>query len=195
MQQRAFDYLRKLDEGTADAATLAEMERFLARELSIESPASFASEAALKDYLRKKLDRPFRVCGMVKNVGEPGGGPFIAVNPDGTASPQILESSQIDKNDARAMDAFRNGSHFNPVDVVCGVKDYRGNKYDLTQYVDRETGFISQKSKNGRELKALELPGLWNGAMSDWNTIFAEVPISTFNPVKTVNDLLRPEHQ
>ena len=195
MQQRAFDYLRKLDEGTADAATLAEMERFLAWELSIESPASFASEAALKDYLRKKLDRPFRVCGMVKNVGEPGGGPFIAVNPDGTASPQILESSQIDKNDARAMNAFRNGSHFNPVDVVCGVKDYRGNKYDLTQYVDRETGFISQKSKNGRELKALELPGLWNGAMSDWNTIFAEVPISTFNPVKTVNDLLRPEHQ
>jgi hypothetical protein len=132
---------------------------------------------------------------MVKNVGEPGGGPFIAVNPDGTTSPQILESSQIDKNNPEAMDAFKNGSHFNPVDLVCGVKCFQNNKFNLTKYVDKNTGFISQKSKDGRDLKALELPGLWNGAMSDWNTIFVEVPISTFNPVKTVNDLLRPEHQ
>jgi len=132
---------------------------------------------------------------MVKKEGEPGGGPFIAVNPDGTASLQILESSQINKHDAKAMDAFKNGSHFNPVDVVCGVKCYQDNKFDLTKFVDPNTGFISHKSKNGKELKALELPGLWNGAMSDWNTIFVDVPVSTFNPVKTVNDLLRPEHQ
>ena len=132
---------------------------------------------------------------MVKNEGEPGGGPFIVKNIDGTASLQILESSQINKEDKRSMDLFNNGSHFNPVDVVCGVKCYQNNKFDLTKYVDTNTGFISLKSKDGKELKALELPGLWNGAMSNWNTIFVEVPVSTFNPVKTVNDLLRPEHQ
>jgi len=168
---------------------------FTENELSITHNLKFDTDEALQDYLKRKLDRPFRVCGMVKNVGEPGGGPFIAVNPDGTASLQILESSQINRHDAKAMDAFQNGSHFNPVDVVCGVKSYQGDKFDLTRFVDSNTGFISHKSKNGRELKALELPGLWNGAMSDWNTIFVEVPISTFNPVKTVNDLLRPEHQ
>lgn len=117
------------------------------------------------------------------------------MNADGTASLQILESSQINKNDPNALEAFKNSSHFNPVDLVCGVKCHKGNKFDLTKFVDPNTGFISHKSKNGNELKALELPGLWNGAMSDWNTIFVEVPVSTFNPVKTVNDLLRPEHQ
>ena len=132
---------------------------------------------------------------MVKNEGEPGGGPFIAKNSDGTASLQILESSQIDKNDKNSISEFSNGSHFNPVDIVCGVKCYKNNKFDLTKFVDSNTGFISIKSKDGKDLKALELPGLWNGAMSDWNTIFVEVPVSTFNPVKTVNDLLRPEHQ
>lgn len=195
MQQRAFDYLQKLDSGNASAEDLAEMLAFTENELCISHPEDFETEEDLKKYLAAKLDRPFRVCGMVKNVGEPGGGPFIVENPDGTTSLQILESSQIDKNDAKAMNAFKHGSHFNPVDLVCGVKCYKGNKFDLTKYVDKNTGFISQKSKNGRELKALELPGLWNGAMSDWNTIFVEVPISTFNPVKTVNDLLRPEHQ
>ena len=165
------------------------------KELFVSSPRNFDNDDALKAYLKRKLDRPFRVCGMVKNVGEPGGGPFIAVNPDGTSSLQILESSQIDKNDPCAMDAFRKGSHFNPVDVVCGVRNYQGDKFDLIRFVDPDTGFISHKSKSGKELKALEMPGLWNGAMSDWNTIFVEVPVSTFNPVKTVNDLLRPEHQ
>lgn len=195
MQQRAFDYLLKLDSGNASAEDLAKMLAFTENELCIAHPDDFRTDEELKNYLYAKLNRPFRVCGMVKNVGEPGGGPFIAVNPDGTASPQILESSQIDKNNAVAVAAFKNGSHFNPVDLVCGVKNYRGEKFDLTRFVDKNTGFISQKSKNGKELKALELPGLWNGAMSDWNTIFVEVPISTFNPVKTVNDLLRPEHQ
>ena len=149
----------------------------------------------LVDYLYKKLNRPMRVCGMVKNVGEPGGGPFLAYNSDGTVSLQILESSQIDMNDPAKKAMFEQGTHFNPVDLVCAVKDYKGNKFDLTKYVDKATGFISYKSKNGKDLKALELPGLWNGAMSDWSTVFVEVPLATFNPVKTVNDLLRDQHQ
>ena len=149
----------------------------------------------LAEYLRKKFNRPIRVCGMVKNVGEPGGGPFLTYNQDGTISLQILESSQIDSNNAEYVKAFKEGTHFNPVDLVCGIRDYRGNAFHLPDFVDHNTGFISSKSKNGKQLKALELPGLWNGAMSDWNTVFVEVPLSTFNPVKTVNDLLRPEHQ
>lgn len=127
-----------------------------------------------------------RVCGMVKNVGEPGGGPFLTYNQDGTVSLQILESSQIDKSNAEYMKMFTSGTHFNPVDLVCAVKDYKGQPFDLPAFVDKSTGFISSKSKNGKELRALELPGLWNGAMSNWNTVFVEVPLSTFNPVKTV---------
>ncbi len=146
-------------------------------------------------YLRKKLNRPIRVCGLVRNEGEAGGGPFLAFNSDGTYSPQILESSQIDMSDPEKKAMFEKGTHFNPVDLVCAVRDYKGNAFDLTQYVDPDTGFISSKSKDGKELKALELPGLWNGAMSDWNTVFVEVPLSTFNPVKTVNDLYRDQHQ
>jgi hypothetical protein len=195
VQQRAFNYLNRLVSDDVSDEELSEMLSFTRNELFITTKEEFETKDDLKKYLRKKLDRPYRVCGMVKNVGEPGGGPFIAVNPDGTTSSQILESSQIDKNNPEAMDAFKNGSHFNPVDLVCGVKCFQNNKFNLTKYVDKNTGFISQKSKDGRDLKALELPGLWNGAMSDWNTIFVEVPISTFNPVKTVNDLLRPEHQ
>ena len=132
---------------------------------------------------------------MVKNAGEPGGGPFLTVNEDDTVSPQILESSQINQSNPEDKAKMLNSTLFNPVDLVCGVKNYKGEKFDLVRYVDKNTGFISLKSKSGRELKALELPGLWNGAMSDWNTIFVEVPMETFNPVKTVNDLLRKEHQ
>ena len=195
MQQRAHEYLRKLDSGYLTSKDLVEILSFTETELNIINTVEYTSEVDLKKYLKQKLDRPFRVCGMVKNEGEPGGGPFIVKNTDGTASPQILESSQINKEDKKSMDIFSNGSHFNPVDVVCGVKCYKNNKFDLTKFVDVNTGFISYKSKNGKDLKALELPGLWNGAMSDWNTIFVEVPVSTFNPVKTVNDLLRPVHQ
>jgi hypothetical protein len=195
MQRRAFAYLEKLDSGRVTSDELEEMLSFTEKELCIIHSETFDADETLMAYLKRKLDRPFRVCGMVKNEGEPGGGPFLVVNRDGTASLQILENSQINKNDPRAMDAFRNGSHFNPVDLVCGVKNYQGDKFDLTKFVDHNTGFISHKSKNGKDLKALELPGLWNGAMSDWNTLFVEVPVSTFNPVKTVNDLLRPEHQ
>ena len=146
-------------------------------------------------YIREKLDRPLRVCGMVKNEGEPGGGPFLAYNPDGTVSPQILESTQIDPDNKEAMKMLKEATHFNPVDLVVSTKDWKGNKFNLPEFVDKATGFISIKSREGVEIKALELPGLWNGAMSDWNTVLVEVPVSTFNPVKTVNDLLRPAHQ
>ena len=132
------------------------------------------------------------MCGVVKNDGEPGGGPFIAFNPDGSYSPQILESSQFSDESKGLM---AEATHFNPVDLVCYIKDMNGEKFNLPDYVDHNTGFISEKSKDGKELRALELPGLWNGSMSDWNTVFIEVPADTFNPVKTVNDLLRPMHQ
>jgi hypothetical protein len=135
------------------------------------------------------------VCGMVKNVGEPGGGPFWAMNADGSTSLQIVESAQFDMDNADQKAIFDTATHFNPVDLVCGLKDRHGKKYDLPHYRDMKTGFITQKSKDGKDLKAQELPGLWNGAMADWNTIFVEVPLITFNPVKTVNDLLRKEHQ
>ncbi len=196
LQERAFDYLRKLEKGDCSHTELEEMLNFLQNELSCEKhDVTSLDDAALAVYLYNKLNRPIRVCGMVKNVGEPGGGPFLAYNHDGTVSLQILESSQIDKNDEVSMKMFTEGTHFNPVDLVCAIKDYKGNAFDLTKYVDKSTGFISSKSKNGRNLKALELPGLWNGAMSDWNTVFVEVPLGTFNPVKTVNDLLREQHQ
>ena len=196
LQQKAFEYLRVLDSGAYNHDKLEEIIRFLQRDLCCrKADIKELEDADLVIYLRKKLNRPMRVCGVVKNVGEPGGGPFLTYNSDGTVSLQILESSQIDKNNQKYMDMFAQGTHFNPVDLVCATKDYKGNDFDLPQYVDPKTGFISNKSKNGKELKALELPGLWNGAMSDWNTIFVEVPLSTFNPVKTVNDLLRDQHQ
>ena len=196
LQQRAFNYLRLLDTGMYSHAQLEEIIRFLKRDLCcIRTDVKELEDAELVIYLRKKLNRPMRVCGVVKNVGEPGGGPFLTYNQDGTISLQILESSQIDKSNKEYMKMFTEGTHFNPVDLVCAIKDYKGNAFNLPDFVDPSTGFISSKSKNGRELKALELPGLWNGAMSDWNTVFVEVPLSTFNPVKTVNDLLRPQHQ
>ena len=190
LQQKAFEYLRLLDAGANDAQ-LKEMAEFVEKCLCV-NPMGVKVDA---DYLRKKLNRPMRVCGVVKNVGEPGGGPFLTYNQDGTVSPQILESSQIDKSNKEYMEMFTKGTHFNPVDLVCAVKNYKGEAFDLPKYVDPTTGFISQKSKSGKELQALELPGLWNGAMSDWSTVFVEVPLSTFNPVKTVNDLLRDQHQ
>lgn len=196
LQQKAFEYLELLDTGKYTQVQIEEMIRFVQRDLSCrKADLKELEDAELVIYLRRKLNRPMRVCGMVKNVGEPGGGPFLAYNSDGTVSLQILESSQIDMKDAEKKAMFEQGTHFNPVDLVCAVRDYKGHKFDLPTHVDAQTGFISYKSKNGKELKALELPGLWNGAMSDWNTVFVEVPLETFNPVKTVNDLLRKEHQ
>ena len=190
LQKKAFEYLKELEKGVDDAR-LKEIADFVEKCLCC-APAGNKVDA---DYLKKKLNRPMRVCGVVKNVGEPGGGPFLTYNQDGTISLQILESSQIDKNNEEYMKMFTQGTHFNPVDLVCAVKDYKGQPFDLPKFVDKSTGFISSKSKSGKELKALELPGLWNGAMSDWSTVFVEVPLGTFNPVKTVNDLLRPQHQ
>ena len=196
LQAQAFAYLRRLDEGNCTDEELQEMVDFLEYKLYCKHPAIETLKGdVLTTYLKKKLNRPMRVCGMVQNVGEPGGGPFLAYNADGTVSLQILESSQIDMDNPVKKNMFLEGTHFNPVDLVCAIKDYKGEKFDLPTFVDKSTGFISSKSKGGRSLKALELPGLWNGAMSNWNTIFVEVPLSTFNPVKTVNDLLRDQHQ
>ena len=190
LQKKAFEYLRLLDAGATDAQ-LKEMADFVENCLCCRHKGNKVDTA----YLRAKLNRPMRVCGVVKNVGEPGGGPFLTYNQDGTVSLQILESSQIDTNNEEYMKMFTQGTHFNPVDLVCAVRDYKGKAFNLPDFVDVTTGFISSKSKSGKELKALELPGLWNGAMSNWNTIFVEVPLGTFNPVKTVNDLLRDQHQ
>ena len=196
LQKQAFEYLELLDSGKYTHEQLEEIIRFVQQDLCCrKTDIKELEDAELVIYLRNKLNRPMRVCGMVKNVGEPGGGPFLAYNPDGTISLQILESSQIDMKDEEKKAMFEKGTHFNPVDLVCAVRDYKGNKFDLVKYVDKATGFISYKSKSGKELKALELPGLWNGAMSNWNTVFVEVPLGTFNPVKTVNDLLREQHQ
>lgn len=196
LQKKAFAYLEKLEKGEYTHEYLEEIIRFVQRDLCCrKADIKELEDADLVIYLKKKLNRPMRVCGVVKNVGEPGGGPFLTYNQDGTVSLQILESSQIDKTNEEYQKMFTEGTHFNPVDLVCAVKDYKGQPFNLPDFVDKSTGFISSKSKNGKELKALELPGLWNGAMSDWNTVFVEVPLATFNPVKTVNDLLREQHQ
>ena len=194
-----FDLLRRFDAvtdpGSAEAHRLCnEAEDFLDRKLCVQIPLA-RSAAERMAMLRAKLDRPVRVCGMVRNEGEPGGGPFIIAGKDGATSLQILESVQVNKEDAGSMAAMARATHFNPVDLVCCLRDYKGKKFDLLKYVDSEAGFISSKSFQGKELKALELPGLWNGAMADWNTLFVEVPLGTFNPVKVVLDLLRPAHQ
>lgn len=184
LQERAFEYLRALEVEGCELAPIAE---FIEKRLCVKLPADY--DSAL---LRAVLDRPIRVCGMVRNEGEPGGGPFWVGNPDGTESLQIAESSQIGPDDQPLM---KSATHFNPVDLVCGVRTSKGGKFDLRQYTDPSTGFISSKSSGGRELRAQELPGLWNGAMARWNTVFVDVPITTFSPVKVVQDLLRPQHQ
>jgi hypothetical protein len=196
LQKKIAGYLRLIDSGRYSHKQVEEMIHFLHDTLYIRKHGlKHMEDAELILYIKGRLRRPLRVCGMVKNEGEPGGGPFLAANADGTVSPQILESQQIDLGNPAQKAFFEQGTHFNPVDLVCALKDPCGAKYRLPDYVDKNTGFISLKSKDGRELKALELPGLWNGAMSGWNTVFVEVPAETFNPVKTVNDLLRPEHQ
>ena len=184
LQEQAFEYLKVLEVGGADLEPIA---KFIEEKLCVKLPEDYNSEL-----LKGVLNRPIRVCGVVRNQGEPGGGPFWVDGGDGTESLQIAESSQIAPEDMHLM---QSATHFNPVDLICGVKDSRGGKFDLTQYTDPSTGFISSKSSGGRDLRAQELPGLWNGAMAKWNTVLVEVPITTFSPVKVVQDLLRPEHQ
>ena len=193
LRDKIYGYLNALD-AEATPALCDEIEAFLDNTLCVTLPASADFEARVAA-LRAKLNRPIRVAGMVKNQGEPGGGPFIIAEKDGSTSLQVLESVQINMSDDYARNALASATHFNPVDIVCCLHDYKGQSFDLLRYVDEDAGFISSKSYQGRELKALELPGLWNGAMSNWNTLFVEVPLATFNPVKVVLDLLRPAHQ
>lgn len=196
-QQMIYYYLQSLKDNDFDGPKFNSMIKFAEQTLSITLPYDFAKWNAerKKIFLIEKFNRPLRVCGMVKNEGEPGGGPFWVKGDDGSLSLQIVEQAQVDMNDENQKNIFNQSTHFNPVDIVCGVKDYNRNKFNLKNYVDKESGIITKKFKDDIALKALELPGLWNGSMAYWNTIFVEVPITTFNPVKEINDLLRQEHQ
>ncbi|MCU0426749.1 MAG: DUF4301 family protein [Candidatus Kapabacteria bacterium] len=197
LQDRIFAALRHITQKTAERADLEIIADFGEQELAwhIPKPRAEYSDEEFARVLETLLNRPLRVCGMVKNEGEPGGGPFVVEAADGTTSLQIVESAQIDLNIPEQRRIFEASTHFNPVDLVCAVRNYEGKCFNLLDFRDNNTGFISLKSSNGRELKALELPGLWNGSMAHWNTVFVEVPVATFNPVKTINDLLRPEHR
>jgi hypothetical protein len=194
IQERIYVYLGQM---TAGQGNTPEILSFCRETLGVLPPDAVASgsESFLRRYLITRLDRPLRVCGMVKNTGEPGGGPFWVRSPDGLRSLQIMESAQINPADMEQMALFRSATYFNPVDLVCGVRDRYGRAYDLRRFSDPEAGFIALKSHEGRPLKAMEHPGLWNGSMAGWNTVFVETPAYTFQPVKTIDDLLRPEHQ
>lgn len=199
LQEGIFERLRLLSVDDPGEADLDQIARFCREKLHLVMPPGFEqrSPAERRTFLHEKLDRPLRVCGMVKNEGEPGGGPFWVDHSDGKGalSLQIVEESQIDRDDPGQRAIWESSTYFNPVDLVCGVRDYRGGKFDLTRFIDQEWSTISCKSEQGRDLLALERPGLWNGSMAYWNTLFVEVPLATFNPVKTVADLLRPQHQ
>lgn len=197
IQSQAFHYLELLDEGNLTEEELISIAQFLSKKMSISISSEFEkySNTYQIAYLIEKLNRPIRVCGMVKNEGEPGGGPFWVKDQSGQISLQIVESAQIDKKNSHQKDILKGATHFNPVDLVCGIKNYKGEKFDLNKFVDHKTAFITMKTKVGKDLKALELPGLWNGSMANWNTIFVEVPLITFNPVKAVTDLLKITHQ
>ena len=192
IQNRIFGYLETLEKGSVPAEKLDEIQEFLNEELFIKGTSN---ENLFVEYLKEKLNRPLRVCGMVKNEGEPGGGPFLVKDKNGEISLQIIEGAQIDNDNPDQARIAREATHFNPVDIVCGLKDHKGNSFDLNKYVDEDMSFIADKTKDGKPLKALERPGLWNGGMAKWNTIFVEVPVETFNPVKTVSDLLKESHQ
>lgn len=195
--KQTHEYLLALEQKKYTETEINAMQLFATKELMIFLPDNF-NTMALPEKARRLFEifnRPMRVCGMVKNEGEPGGGPFWTIDSKGKVSLQIVESSQINLQDPQQKEIFNQSTHFNPVDLICYVNNYKGEKFNLLKYIDPETGFISEKSKEGKPLKAQELPGLWNGAMADWITIFVEVPLITFNPVKTVNDLLRNEHQ
>lgn len=198
VKSKVDEYLELLDEGSATGEELEEMRDFTENYLNIHNnKEAFNKKEHIEktDILYNQLNRPIRVCGMVKNEGEPGGGPFWVKEFSGNRSLQIVEKAQINFDDTQQAEIVKHSTHFNPVDLVCAIKDFRGDAFNLKEFTDPQTGFISIKSKDGKSLKAQELPGLWNGAMADWITIFVEVPIVTFNPVKIVNDLLRENHQ
>lgn len=196
MQETTFEFLRRLETLSVSEADLAQIEGYADRVLNIPVRTRYFGMSLREKvaFWQKKLNRPMRVCGMVRNEGEPGGGPFWVEAPDHSKSLQIVEASQIDFSNQHQASLVKDSSHFNPVDLVCGLRNFRGNKFNLKNYVDKNMGFISHKNQNGIDMTIQELPGLWNGAMSDWITAFVEVPVGTFTPVKTLNDLLRPEH-
>ena len=197
VQKKSFDFLKRMESGHIESGAIEEMIEFLKNQLNITMVSDFAkftNENKIA-YITQKLNRPLRVCGMVKNEGEPGGGPFWVRGQQGNISLQIVETSQVETQNPQQIAIIDQSTHFNPVDIVCSTRDYKGNLFNLLEFVDHERGFIVNKNKNGRSLKGYELPGLWNGAMAKWNTVFVEVPLVTFNPVKTVNDLLKPAHQ
>ncbi len=189
LQQEIFEFVEELRSQNSSEETLNDAALFISKELSIKNTPIY------KEEILKILERPIRVCGVVENTGAPGGGPFLVKDKNGKVSYQIVEMSQIDTNNPQQKALVDKATHFNPVDLVCGLRNYKGEKFDLLQFSDPDAGFISNKSHNGKDIKALELPGLWNGAMANWNTVFVEVPLITFNPVKTVNDLLNEVHQ
>ncbi|WP_317168158.1 DUF4301 family protein [Leptobacterium flavescens] len=198
VQKTAFRFAELLDrEADIPGEELKKIREFVEDQLHVSLGDDFKDMEAgdRRAILQRVINRPIRICGMVKNEGEPGGGPFWITNKNGNTSLQIIESAQIDINDKEQKEILQGSTHFNPVDLVCGVRNYKGEKYNLLDFVDASQGFITDKTSQGRKLKALELPGLWNGAMARWNTLFVEVPLITFNPVKTVNDLLKPAHQ
>jgi len=197
LQKQVFAFAKMLDKKTISEIDLKDIASFIESTLNerLNKGYSKGTKEEWVKILKEKLHRPIRVCGMVKNEGEPGGGPFWIKNKDGSISLQIVESAEVNMEDEHQVAVFKNSTYFNPVDLVCGVKDYQGRKFDLLKFVNYEQGFITTKTQEGKPLKALELPGLWNGAMADWITIFVAVPALTFNPVKTINDLLKPMHQ
>jgi len=197
IQEKVFNYLKLIDKGELKEDNILEIINFLQRGFNIEMTPDFNKFTFENkiNRLKELLYKPIRVCGMVKNEGEPGGGPFWVVNKKGVKSLQIVETSQVDREDNKQEKILAEATHFNPVDLVCGIKDYKNEKFDLLQYVDQETGFIVEKSLDGKPVKNYELPGLWNGSMANWLTVFVAVPLITFNPVKTVNDLLKAAHQ
>lgn len=197
LQEQVFQYLKIIEKQSLTDDKLTEISKFANTKLNANLTNDFHKykKSYQSEILFKILNRPIRVCGMVKNEGEPGGGPFWVKGENGIISLQIVESSQIDLSNENQLHIFKQATYFNPVDLVCGVKNYKGEKFNLLDFVDEKMGFIVEKTKNGKPIKAFELPGLWNGAMAFWNTIFIEVPLETFNPVKTVNDLLKPAHQ
>ena len=197
LQDQVHSYLRGLDNSTPPSNKVIDsMWSFMENKLGVippEGSPSWNKESKI-EFLKSRLNRPIRVCGMVENEGEPGGGPFWVKNSDGSMTLQIIESSQIDFKDENQVEILKKSTHFNPVDLVCGIYDSEGNKFNLNQFINPQTGFISKKSLDGMEIQAQELPGLWNGSMAEWITVFVEVPLTTFNPVKIVNDLLREQH-
>ena len=194
-KERIHNYMHLLKGDKVSGSVISEISDFLKEELCIEPRGKNENREEAIAYFKRKLNRPIRVCGMVKAEGDTGGGPFWVKNSDGTTSLQIVESAQIDLKDPFFKEIYDQATHFNPVDIACCIKDYKNRKFDLKDFVDYDAGFISNKSKDGKDLKALELPGLWNGSMANWISIFVEVPLITFNPVKKVNDLLKDTHQ